>query len=115
MVVGNAILLGWNAAIPGREKRALEHFMEFHVWLEELKGQKTITGYQDVILTPHGGDLNGFTLLTGDPAKLSELTRSDKWMEHIIRAGLNLTGFGAQTGTTGDAVPGLFQTWAKFI
>ena len=44
MVVGNAILIGWTAAIPGREKRALEQFMEFHGWLEELKGQKTSPG-----------------------------------------------------------------------
>jgi len=115
MVVGNAIILGWNAAIPGREKRALEQFMEIHAWFEELKSQKTITGYQDVILNPHGGDMNGFTLLTGDPAKLSELTRTDKWNEHVIRAALNLSGFGVQLATTGDAVPGLMQTWAKFI
>ncbi len=115
MVVGNAILLGWNAAIPGREKRALEQFMEIHGWFEELKASKTITAYQDVILTPHGGDLNGFTLLTGDPAKLAELTRTEKWTEHVMRAALNLTGFGVQTATTADAVAPLMQTWAKFI
>ena len=51
----------------------------------------------------------------GDPAKLSELTRTDKWNEHVIRGALNMSGFGVQMATTGDAVAGLMQLWAKYI
>jgi hypothetical protein len=114
MVVGNAILIGWTGIVPGREKRALEHFMEFHTWLEELKGHKTITGYTDVILTPNANTV-GFILITGEPAKLADLYRSDKWTEHTLRASLNNLGQWVQTATTGEGVPGLIQTWAKYI
>jgi hypothetical protein len=115
MNVGNALFMGWNHPLPGREKRALEHFVEFHVWLDEQKAQGKITGYQDVILNPHGGDLNGFILITGDAAKLAELIRSDGWVNHLIRATLNVRGVGTMSATTGDAVPALMQAWARHV
>jgi hypothetical protein len=116
MQTSNAILIGWNQAIPGREKRALEHFMEFHAWLATLKSQGTITGWQDVILNPHGGDMNGFILVTGDAKKLDEFEKTEAWLNHLMRGVLNMTGFGAIRATTGDQpIAEMMQTWAKHI
>jgi hypothetical protein len=115
MNTGNALLVGWNKAESGKEKRALEHFMDFHGYLEGLKKAGTITGWHDVLLNPHGGDMNGFVLITGEPAKLSELQRNEAWLAHVVRGSINMTNFGVATATTGDGALELLQLWAKHI
>lgn len=97
----NVILFGWNHPIRGRENTSVSHFQEFTQYLDGLKQEGTIDSYAPVFLNPHGGDMNGFFLITGDSASLDELVSSDHWVRHMVRANLHLEGMGAIRGVTG--------------
>jgi hypothetical protein len=111
----NVIMFGWNRSLPGREAMSGQHFQEF---LEYLAGQKksgVVESYDAVFLEPHGGRLNGFFLIRGEPEKLSQLTGSPEWMRHQIRGILHLDGATAVRGFTGAAVGERMEIWMKEI
>ena len=72
-----ALLVGWGGVYPGREKTALEGYHEWIKMLEELKRTGEIEDFQTVVLRPYGGELDGFTLVYGDPLKLMQITERE--------------------------------------
>ncbi len=111
----NTILFGWNRPLVGREHLSATHFGEFVEYLGSLAKSGTIDSFDTVFLEPHGGDLNGFFLLKGDPAALNELTGSEDWARHMTKAGMHLQGHGFVRGFTGDAVMDRMQLWTGAI
>jgi hypothetical protein len=111
----NAIVLGWNRAVAGREKQANEHFAEFVGYLTELQGKGTIESFEPVIIGPHGGDMNGLFLIRGDGDKLSQLRGSEQWMQHVIRGNLHMEGFGVTDGFVGNQMMQLMTLWGQLI
>jgi hypothetical protein len=73
-VKGSALYVGWGRVYPGREKVALDGYHEWIKLLEELKEQGEIEDFETVVLGPHGGELDGFTLVYGDPLTLMQIT-----------------------------------------
>jgi hypothetical protein len=104
MLIGNVLLIGWNRPVAGREQDAVELFGAATNFYEAQKKAGKLSSFEHVLLTPHGGDLNGFTLLRGEPSRLSELLRSDEWMAIEARAIIVTEGFGVIHGTTGEGV-----------
>ena len=80
---------------------AVKNFAEFVQYLGGLQQRGTIQAFEIVFLDPHGGDLNGFFLMRGEPSKLDALVGSHDWITHTVRAMLHLQGFGAVRGVTG--------------
>jgi hypothetical protein len=111
----NVVFFGWNRPIAGRERMSAEHFQEFVQYLGGLQQRGTIQSFDTVFLDPHGGDLNGFFLIKGEPARLSELLATDEWTKHQTRATLHLQGSGAVTGASGDAVQERMRLWTSLI
>ncbi len=74
VVKETALFVGWGRVYPGREHLALEGYHEWIKLLEELKSAGEIEDFVTVTLAPHGGELDGFTLIYGDPMKLMEIT-----------------------------------------
>lgn len=111
----NAIFFAWNRSIPGREPLSRQHFEDFTKYLETLKGSDTIEGYDVMFLMPHGGDMNGFFLIKGEPGKLDDLMATEGWLVHMIRAGMHLENSGAIRGHTGDMVPVAMEIWSRTI
>lgn len=111
----NVILFGWNRPIPGREKISAEHFQEFVGYLGGLQQSGAIASFQIVLLNNHGGDLNGFFLIHGATAQLSDLTKTEAWLTHMTRAALHLDGSGAVLGATGDAVTERMKLWSSLL
>lgn len=109
----NAILFGWNRSVPGRENTSGDHFQEFVAYLQELVGKGAIEDFDIMFLDPHGGDMNGFFLIRGEPSKLDALIASDQWTVHMTRAALHLQGSGAVRGVTGDAVIKRMELWRQ--
>ena len=101
MAISNAFLVGFNRAVAGREHHAIELFGEVTNFYEARKKAGQISSYEHVFLRPHGGDLNGYTIVHGDPQKLDELLRSDDWINIETKAVLCLEGFGVIRATTG--------------
>lgn len=68
-----ALFIGWGGTHPGRERVAQEHYREWTSALEHMKAEGRIRDYETVLLMPHGGDLDGFTLVHGTPEALTAL------------------------------------------
>jgi hypothetical protein len=114
-MASNIALFGWNRSIPGREKVSAQHFEEFVNYLGGLQQKGAIQGFQIVFLDTHGGDLNGFFLLNGDPAKLDALISTTEWITHLTRASLHLEGSGVVRGVTGNEVMERMALWTRSI
>jgi len=111
----NVILFGWTRSLPGKETTSSEHFDDFVGFMGGLQQAGTLTSFDVVFLDPHGGDLNGFFLLRGEPTKLDALVASDDWVRHVGRANLHLQGLGVIRGVTGDAVGARMETFRSLI
>jgi hypothetical protein len=111
----NALFIGWNRWTPGRERQSLEHFQEFLTYLGKQQQQGSITGYTPVVLAAHGGDLNGFVLVTGENGAISKLTREEAFLDHEARAGVNMTSLGVLPAYTGPEMQKWLQRVARFI
>jgi hypothetical protein len=114
-MASNVVLFGWNRSIPGREKTSGTHFEEFVTYLGGLQKSGSIQGFDIVFLDPHGGDLNGFFLVKGEPAKLDAVLSSTDWFTHMTRAALHLQGSGSIRGVTGDEVMTRMALWSSLI
>ncbi|HZD87053.1 MAG TPA: hypothetical protein VE088_03500 [Gaiellaceae bacterium] len=77
IVKQTALFVGWGGLYPGREHFALDGFHEWVAILDELKTKGEIEDYLTVVLGPHGGELDGFTLVFGDPVKLMQITERE--------------------------------------
>ena len=111
----NVMFFGWNRPIPGREKISAEHFREFVQYLGGLQKRGTIQHFEPIFLEPHGGDMNGFFLIKGEGNKLDELTGTDEWIKHTIRAGSHLQGAGFLRGVAGDLLMEQMKLWTESI
>lgn len=111
----NVVVFGWNRSIPGRERLSADHFQQFVQYLGGLQQKGTIKSFDTVLLDVHGGDMNGFFLLRGEPSKLDALISSTEWTTHMTRAALHLDGAGAVRGVTGDMVMERMDLWTKTL
>ncbi len=80
-----ALFVGWGGVYPGREKAALDGYHEWITILDELKAKGEIEDFQTVVLTPHGGELTGFTLVYAEPLKLMEIMERKE--VHLLQLG----------------------------
>lgn len=111
----NLILFGWNRSVPGREQLSAQHFQEFMGYLQAQKSQGTIDAFEPVLIEPHGGTVNGFFLIKGDPGKLNAMVASPEWMQHQMRAILHLDGAFVSRGVGGAAVAEHMAMWTQAI
>ena len=98
------LFIGFGLPVRGREQQAVKVFTEALEYYARLQQQDEIESFETVFLESHGGDLNGFTLLRGDPDKLSRIRTSDEWVRLTTRADLIVDGFGVIGAILGDQV-----------
>ncbi len=115
MLQSNAIMFGWNRAVPGREGMAGELFMHSMSFFEKLKSTGNLESYEPVFLANHGGDLNGYFMLKGTNTQLTNLKSNDEWIDIVMRAGQILSNVGIIECYTGTTVPEVMQRWMKTI
>jgi hypothetical protein len=115
-VMANRVLfLGWNRPVVGREKHAMELWQKAMEYYGKLQADGRIESFEPVLLTAHGGDLNGFVMLRGDAEKLAEVRRDDTFIDFTIQAGYCLQGFGVVVGYVGEGLVDVFGRWSKLI
>ncbi|HYU79570.1 MAG TPA: hypothetical protein VEK56_11335 [Vicinamibacterales bacterium] len=114
-MTSNVIVFGWNRPLPGREHISAAHFDDFVKYLSEQQRSTNIQSFDIVFLDPHGGDLNGFFLIKGNPEELDTLMSSKDWITHMTRASLHLDGAGAVRGGTGDAIGPRMELWKGLL
>ncbi len=107
------LLVGWNRPTPGREKQAAQLFQKSLEFYGKLAADGRIESFEPVILSAHGGDLNGFIVLRGGSEKLAKLREDSDFMDMVIEAELCLDGFGLIMGYIGNGLMEIFSRWMK--
>jgi hypothetical protein len=106
------LFVGFGYPVRGRERQAVKVFNEAVEYYARLQQQGEIESFESVFLEPHGGDLNGFTLIRGDRDKLASIRTSDEFARLSIRADLIVEGFGvigAQLGEQIETLMGVYN------
>lgn len=98
------LFVGFGIPVRGRERQAVKVFGEALEYYARLQQQGEIDSFETVLLGPHGGDLNGFTLLRGDPDKLASIRTSDEFGRLSVRAGLITERFGVIDAMLGEEI-----------
>lgn len=109
------LFIGWNRAVVGREKQALQLWQKAMQYYAKLQADGRIEGFEPVILSAHGGDLNGFVMLKGDAKKLQEIRGEEPFLDLTITAQYCLEGFGVVAGYVGGGLADVFGRWSKLI
>jgi hypothetical protein len=103
-MAGEALFIGWGPVARGREKQALALFEESMAYYTKLQDEGHIERFDVFLLSPHGGDLDGFILLHGERAKMARVRFSDEFERLIARASAILDSIGVVPAYGGDAL-----------
>ena len=109
------LFIGWNRAVVGREQQAMQLFQKSMEFYGKLQAEGQIESFEPVLLSLHGGDLNGFVLLKGEAEKLAEVRRDETFLDLTTEAGYCLEGFGIVPGLIGEGLTDTFSRWSKLI
>ena len=112
--MANRILfIGWNRVVAGREQQGMNLWQKAMEYYEGLKSGGRIESYEPVLLSAHGGDLNGFIILRGDAEKLAGVREDNIFMDLASEAEYCLDGFGIVGGYIGDSIRDNLTRWSK--
>jgi hypothetical protein len=103
-MAGEALFIGWGAVVRGREKQALQVFEESMQYYAKLQQDGRIESFDVLLLSPHGGDLDGFVILRGDRQALASVRFSDEFERLIARATAIIDSLGVVPAYGGDAL-----------
>ena len=109
------LFIGWNHAVVGREQQAMQLFQKVVEFYGKLQADGRIQSFEPVLLSAHGGDLNGFFLLRGEAEKLGEVQRDETFVDLTIEAGYCLEGVGVVPGYIGEGLTDTFSRWSKLV
>ena len=114
MAADAALFIGWGQVVRGREKRALQVFNESVEYWGGLQGDGKIEDFEVVLLTPHGGDLQGFALLRGSEDQVAALRADEEFQRRVTRADLIVESQGVVDAAIGEGLArGLTQYQAE--
>jgi len=109
------LFIGWNRAVIGREKQAMQVFQKNMEYYTKLKKEGRIESFEPVLLQVHGGDLNGFWLLKGSAQQIEEIRRDSAFLDLIIEGGYCVEGLGMVLGYIGEGLTNLVSRYSKLI
>ncbi len=110
-----ALFIGWGTPARGREQKALQLFNEAIQYYTRLQQQGTIENFEAVLLEPHGGDLQGFVLLRGEPDKLNGIRTSEEFLHLTTQATLALDNLGVVGAFIGEGLNRLTADYESLI
>jgi hypothetical protein len=109
------LFVGFGLPVRGRERQAVKVFTEALEYYARLQQQGEIESFETVLLESHGGDLNGFTLVRGDPDKLSSIRTSDEFARLSLRADLITERFGVVGAVLGERIATLMGVFNEQV
>ena len=98
------LFIGWGQVVRGREKRAIQVFNESVEYWGGLQGDGKIEDFEIALLTPHGGDLQGFALLRGSEEQVNALLGDEEFQRRIARADQIIENQGVITAALGEGI-----------
>jgi len=110
-----AIFIGWKRPVPGKESAAIELLGMATSFFQKEKRADNITDVQTVFLSAHAGDLNGFVLVRGEPAKLDALRRDDDFVNIAMKSTIVLEGFCIIPSYVGESLQKYLAAYQRAI
>jgi hypothetical protein len=110
-----ALFIGFGPPRAGKEAAAIKNFEESVVYADGLKASGEIESVEYVLLNSHGGDLNGFFLLRGDPEKLGRLSMAPEFQRLTMRAGVCSEGIGVINALVDAGVMRSMVAWKQAV
>jgi hypothetical protein len=111
-MAGAGLFVGWGAPITGREAKGLEVFNESVQYWGKLQQDGKIESFEVVLLTPHGGDLEGFVLMRGSSEQVAALIVDEEFERMTTRATLIVQRVGVVPAVLGEGLEraiGIYQ------
>jgi hypothetical protein len=99
-----ALFIGWGQVVRGREKRAIQVFNESVEYWGGLQGDGKLEDFEVVLLTPHGGDLQGFALLRGSEDQIGALRADEEFQRRTARADMIIDSQGVVDAVIGEGI-----------
>ena len=99
-----ALFIGWGQVVRGREKRAVQVFNESVEYWGGLQADGKIEDFDVVLLSPHGGDLQGFALLRGSEDQVGALRADEEFQRRVTRADLIVESQGVIDALVGEGI-----------
>ncbi len=113
--MSNTLFFGWNRPVAGREKQCMELFTSSMAYWGKKQEAGEIESFEPVLLRSHGGDMNGFFLIKGQPEKLDAISHDKEFITLVMNLQLAAEGFGVIRGYAGESVQNLMQEWGGLI
>jgi hypothetical protein len=114
-MAGAGLFVGWGAPITGREAKGLEVFNESIQYWGKLQQDGKIESFEVVLLTPHGGDLEGFVLMRGSSEQVAALIVDEEFERMTTRATLIVQRVGVVPAVLGDGLERSIGTYQQQI
>ncbi len=108
-----SLFVGWGAIIPGRENAAAKVLGEARHYLETLRATSKIERFETVLLEPHGGELEGFVLISGAGDAIAKLRMDAEFLRMIIGVQLVHNKVGVVGAHVGEAIGPILQLWEE--
>ncbi len=99
-----ALFVGWGPPIPGRETKGLEVFSEALAFHGGLQDSGDIESVEVALLSPHGGEPNGFILVKGSREQIAALRENQEFQRINARASLVIKRLRVIDAVVGDGV-----------
>ena len=110
-----ALFIGFGSPRAGKEAAAIKSFEESVAYADGLKAAGEVESVEYVLLNPHGGDLNGFFLLRGEPEKLGRLSMAPEFQRLTMRAGVCSEGMGVINALVDAGVMRTMAAWKEAV
>lgn len=98
------MFVGWSTPVRGREEAGLEVFNEALAFEAQMQEEGAIESYEVVLLSPHGGGLNGFILVRGSEDQIAAVRQRDDFRRINARASLVVDDFGVIDASIGEGI-----------
>ena len=86
--VDGALMISFGEVVPGRERLAVDMFVEVGRYLGRLMDSGVVTSFRPYFFADGAvGDVIGFFLLQGDREELDALRRDEEFVTLLLRAG----------------------------
>jgi hypothetical protein len=103
-MAGDALFLGWGPPVRGREQLALQVFQEAVSYYGKLQEEGRIERFDGYLLDPHGGDLDGFFVISAERSALDALRSDPDFQRLLVRAASIVDNLGLVSAYGGEAL-----------
>jgi hypothetical protein len=107
-----ALVTTWGPAVTGREKEALEVFMEFMTYIGNLAADGKCSEVEPFLAADGSG---GFGVIRGKTDNLLEISSSDENIKLLTKAQLYVSDLKVHWYYTGDEIMNLTSTFAQVL